>query len=130
MKIYKRTNNHLFCGHWNCSPLEIGMTERLMGVPEGEANHYHEFHEFYLVLDGRGQMEVQGEVFLIEKGSLLMIEPGEVHRISGVDPEAGFQWVIIKEQSAPDGKRFATHEHTGQQLAGADPASASGECGS
>ena len=113
MKIYKRKDSHLYCGHWNGSPLEIGITENLAEIPDGEAYHYHEFHEFYLFLDGRGQMEVHGEIIPIEKGSLLMVEPGEMHRIAAIDPEVGLQWVIIKEQSIPRGKHLANNEHAG-----------------
>ena len=107
MKIFRRKKDHLFCGHWNGSPLEIGMTERLTCVPDGETNHFHGFHEFYLFLDGRGQIEVEGDAIQVEKGSLLMVEPGEVHRISSVDSETGLQWVIIKEQSISEGKRLS-----------------------
>jgi mannose-6-phosphate isomerase-like protein (cupin superfamily) len=111
MKIYKRKDNHLYCGHWNGAPLEVGMTEKLMDIPKGEVNHSHEFHEFYLILAGRGRMEVRGEVVPIEKGSLLMIEPGEIHRIAAIDQDVGLQWVIIKEKSISNGKHVAGIQH-------------------
>lgn len=33
-----------------------------------------------------------------------MVEPGEPHRWTTVDPEPGLRWVLIKETSFPEGK--------------------------
>jgi len=53
MKTYSRTphTGHLLCGHWNGSPLEIGLTGgTVTAVPRGEAYHYHDYHEYYIIL--------------------------------------------------------------------------------
>ena len=40
----------------------------------------------------------------LEPGCLVMVEPGERHRIVWVDPDHGLRWVIVKQVSAPDSK--------------------------
>lgn len=58
MKTYtKREASHLLCGHWNGSPLEIGLTPLLDEVPTGEVLHRHEYHEYFVVLDGTGSLK-------------------------------------------------------------------------
>jgi hypothetical protein len=39
MKIYPRAHSRLVCGHWNGSPLEIGLTGHLRAIPEGDVYH-------------------------------------------------------------------------------------------
>ena len=104
MQIYQRTSSHLFCGHWNGSPVEIGVTQIIRAVPPGEAYHYHEYHEYYVVLQGKGSLNIEGREVPLEEQTVVMVQPGERHRVSRVDPEKGIQWVIIKQHSAPDSK--------------------------
>jgi len=110
MRIYRRANSHLLCGHWNGSPIEIGLTGVLKAVPRGEANHYHDYHEYYLILRGRGTLNVEERDVPLEANTIVMVQPGEQHHVVWVDPDAGIQWVIIKERSAPDGKIFVPEE--------------------
>jgi hypothetical protein len=44
MRIYDERSSHLFCGHWNGSPVEIG-EGRVMEVPSGEVRHNHPVSE-------------------------------------------------------------------------------------
>jgi quercetin dioxygenase-like cupin family protein len=102
LRIYQRTDSHLFCGHWNDSPVEIGLLTRILRqVPSHEQNHYH---EYYLVLEGNAALTVEGETVPLVAGSLVMVEPGERHHVSWVDPDLGVRWAIIKERSEPDSK--------------------------
>lgn len=105
MRTYKSTGSHLFCGHWNGSPLEIGfMPKPLTDVPGSEVLHYHEYHEYYVILEGQAELEVEGRPVPLRANTVVMVEPGEKHRVVWVDPEAGARWVIIKERSEPDSK--------------------------
>ena len=110
MKIFKQTNSHLFCGHWNGSPLEIGLTDLITEVPTGEIYHLHDFREYYLVLEGKGALLVEGSRVPLEAGSLIMVEPGEKHRVLELDAANGIRWVIIKERSEPKSKILASGE--------------------
>ena len=110
MKIFKQTNSHLFSGHWNGSPLEIGLTDLITEVPTGEVYHSHDFCEYYLVLEGRGALLVEDTRVPLEAGSLIMVEPGEKHQVSEIDADDGIRWVIIKESSKPKSKILDSDE--------------------
>ncbi len=75
-----------------------------MSIPQSEAYHYHEFHEYYVVLRGRATLCVEGSDVPLEAGMVVMMQPGEKHRLIWVDPDYGVQWIVVKERSAPDGK--------------------------
>lgn len=103
MQIYEQENSHLFCGHWNGLPVEIG-EGRLTAVPPGEVRHKHPYHEYYVVLEGEAELEVNGRVLPIKAGMVVMVEPGEWHQIISV---SNARWVIIKERSQPNSKIVA-----------------------
>lgn len=111
MRTYRRSDSHLFCGHWNGSPLEIGFPDGpLLQAPANEVRHFHDYHEYYVVLEGRAELEVEGETVPLHGGTVMMVEPGEKHRIVAVDPQVGARWVVIKERSLPDSKHVAPEE--------------------
>ena len=103
MQIYQKSGTHLFCGHWNGSPIEIGVTETLLDVPSTEQLHYHNYHEYYVILEGSGILEVDNNPVVLEEGTTVMVQPGEQHRVIEVG-ENGIRWVIIKERSEPNSK--------------------------
>jgi mannose-6-phosphate isomerase-like protein (cupin superfamily) len=105
MKTFTKSGSHLFCGHWNGSPLEIGLTELLLEVPGTERLHYHDYHEYYVILEGEGSLEVEGSVVPLLAGETAMVEPGESHQVVSVGP-AGIRWVIVKERSELDNKHI------------------------
>ena len=90
------------CGHWNGSPLEIGMGLRSK-VGAGEVRHHHSYREYFVVLEGSAELEVEGTPVPLRAGLVVMIEPGERHRVASVG-ETGARWVVIKERSEPDTK--------------------------
>jgi quercetin dioxygenase-like cupin family protein len=107
MKIYHKSEASgagpaWVCGHWNGSPIQIGMGFR-SEVGVGEVRHHHPYREFYVVLEGAAELEVEGQVIPLRPGMVVMVEPGERHLVASVG-EAGAHWVVIKEQSAPDSK--------------------------
>ena len=96
MRVYEQGDTHLFCGHWNGSPLEIGITSLLRTVPDGEARHHHDYHEYYVVLEGSAELEVEGrEIPLRERHRVVSVAPG------------GVRWVIVKQRSEPDSKHVS-----------------------
>lgn len=107
MEIYKRAASHWLCGHWNDSPVEIGLTGVMKSVPHGEVYHFHDYHEYYVILNGKGTLNVEGGDVPLEAETVVMVRPGERHRVTWIDPEAGIQWVVIKEKSVPNSKRIA-----------------------
>ena len=54
-------------------------------VPAGGATqrHYHKLaEEFYFILDGRGEMEIDGEMRSVGPGDAILIPPGTWHTIT------------------------------------------------
>lgn len=53
-------------------------------ISEDSRSHYHKkMTEVYYVLEGTGQMELDGERFDIQPGSSVMVKPGCRHRAIG-----------------------------------------------
>lgn len=103
MRVYERSGSHLLCGHWNGSPVEIGLTSRLTQIPDSEVPHHHDYHEYYVVLEGSGELDVEGSAVPLVAGSVVMVEPGERHQLTSIGAQ-GVRWVIIKERSTPNSK--------------------------
>jgi mannose-6-phosphate isomerase-like protein (cupin superfamily) len=107
MKLYykseeSRDTPSWICGHWNGSPLEIGMGLR-SEVGAREIRHYHPYREYFIVLEGSAELEVEGTIVSLRAGMIVMIEPSERHQITSVSPP-GARWIVIKERSEPDTK--------------------------
>jgi mannose-6-phosphate isomerase-like protein (cupin superfamily) len=114
VRIYGPSESPWRCGHWNGSPLEIGVSRGVLKrVPPTETYHNHDFHEYYVVLHGRAMLRVEGRDVPMEAGTVLMVQPGERHRVTWVDPDKGARWVAIKERSAPDGKVVVPEPQSG-----------------
>ena len=96
MQVYTRESSHYFCGHCNGSPLEIGDSTLLRSAssttsPSKEA-----------------QLEVERDTVLLKAGSVVMVHPGECRRISWVHPELGARWIVVKQESHPNGKHIVS----------------------
>lgn len=90
------------CGHWNGSPLAIGTGLR-SEVGPGEVRHHHPYREYYVVLAGTAELEVEGTQVPLHAGMVVMVEPGERHQVVSVG-ETGARWVVIQERSEPNTK--------------------------
>ena len=102
MRIYQKSEASgdgpaWICGHWNGSPLEIGMGLR-SEVGLGEIRHHHPYREYFVMLEGAAELEVEGMPVPLHAGMVVMIEPGERHWVTTVG-ETGARWVVIKERS-------------------------------
>jgi quercetin dioxygenase-like cupin family protein len=75
-------------------------------VGTGEVRHYHPYREYYVVLEGTAELEVEGTTIPLNAGMVVMVEPGERHQVVDVG-EAGARWIVIKERSEPDTKYVA-----------------------
>ena len=93
------------CGHWNGSPLQIGLGLRTE-VGSGEVRHYHPYCEYYVVLEGSAELEVEGQLVPLQSGMIVMVEPGEWHQVVNVGA-TGARWIDIKARSEPDTKYVA-----------------------
>lgn len=106
MRVYERSVATWFCGHWNSSPIEIGVTPLLRAVPDGEVRHHHDYCEYYVVLEGSAELEIEGRAVPLRADTIVMVEPGERHRVVAVGSN-GVRWVIVKQRSEPNSKHIS-----------------------
>ena len=58
------------------------LAEATLEGGQATARHYHAAsEEFYYVLEGRGEMEIDGELAAVVPGDAILIPPGARHRI-------------------------------------------------
>lgn len=53
-----------------------------------EARHYHPYREYYLVLAGSAELEVEGAAVPLRAGMVVMVEPGDRHQVVAVGKAA------------------------------------------
>ena len=63
--------------------LEIGVY--VLVAPEADTQQPHEDDEVYVVLSGRGALEVEGNSFSFAEGDALFVEAGADHRFTGYE---------------------------------------------
>jgi mannose-6-phosphate isomerase-like protein (cupin superfamily) len=105
MKLFKKSDSQLLSGHWNDSPVEVGLTNILKSLPEKERLHSHSYYEYYVILHGSLKLEIGKEVVEAEKEMVVMVAPKEKHRIIGIDSEEGAKWIVIKQKSTSKSKK-------------------------
>jgi len=60
------------------------VTQHVVDISADSRCHYHKkLTEIYYVLDGQGQMELDGELFDLTPGAVVLIKPGCRHRAVG-----------------------------------------------
>lgn len=104
MKVYSKTGSGpaWICGHWNGSPLEIGMGLR-KEIGNNEVMHSHPYREYYIAIEGEAQLQVGHDQVRLTPGSVMMVEPGEEHMVSSIAKDGAF-WIVVKERSEPGTK--------------------------
>jgi mannose-6-phosphate isomerase-like protein (cupin superfamily) len=63
--------------------LEIGVY--ILVAPEPDRQQPHDTDEVYVVLDGRGTLEVEGQSFEVSEGSAVFVEAGAEHRFTSYE---------------------------------------------
>jgi mannose-6-phosphate isomerase-like protein (cupin superfamily) len=63
--------------------LEIGVY--VLVAPEPDRQQPHEFDEVYIVLEGSGVLEVEGESTPLEEGGALFVPAGAEHRFTAYE---------------------------------------------
>jgi mannose-6-phosphate isomerase-like protein (cupin superfamily) len=63
--------------------LEIGVY--VLVAPEPDTQQPHEDDEVYVVLEGRGALDVEGKSFPVADGDALFVEAGADHRFTGYE---------------------------------------------
>jgi len=63
--------------------LELGVY--VLVAPEPDTQQPHDDDEVYVVLSGRGTLEVAGQSFEVSEGDALFVEAGADHRFTGYE---------------------------------------------
>jgi mannose-6-phosphate isomerase-like protein (cupin superfamily) len=63
--------------------LEIGVY--VLVAPQADEQQPHEDDEVYVVLEGRGELTVEDEVFPVTEGMALFVPAGAEHRFTGYE---------------------------------------------
>jgi mannose-6-phosphate isomerase-like protein (cupin superfamily) len=63
--------------------LELGVY--VLVAPEPDTQQPHADDEVYVVLEGRGTLEVEGQVFHVAEGDALFVEARAEHRFTGYE---------------------------------------------
>jgi mannose-6-phosphate isomerase-like protein (cupin superfamily) len=63
--------------------LELGVY--VLVAPEPDTQQPHEDDEVYVVLEGRGTLEVETESFAVGQGHAVFVEAGADHRFTGYE---------------------------------------------
>ena len=63
--------------------LELGVY--VLVAPEPDTQQPHDDDEVYVVLSGRGTLEVEGQSFEVAEGDALFVEAGAEHRFTGYE---------------------------------------------
>ena len=63
--------------------LELGVY--VLVAPEPDTQQPHDDDEVYVVLSGRGTLEVEGQSFDVAEGNALFVEAGAEHRFTGYE---------------------------------------------
>ena len=77
--------------------LEVGVY--VLVAPEPDRQQPHEDDELYVVLEGRGVLEVEGESTPVQEGSAVFVPAGDEHRFTGYEGLSVL--VIFARQPAP-----------------------------
>jgi mannose-6-phosphate isomerase-like protein (cupin superfamily) len=108
MKVYSKTGSEpaWICGHWNASPLQVGMGLR-KEIGANEVMHSHPYCEYYIAIEGEAEMQVGHDQVKLAPGAVVMVEPGEEHMVSSVAKDGAF-WIVVKERSEPGTKMISS----------------------
>ena len=109
MEIYrKKEKSTPGFGYWgDFGEIDMGFSYGYVEKREGfsgEKRHYHKKGTVYfLTLEGRGSLEVDGEDVVMEKDILIRVDPGEIYKVKSV-LETPFHWLAICTSKDPQEK--------------------------
>jgi mannose-6-phosphate isomerase-like protein (cupin superfamily) len=76
------------------SGMELGVY--VLVAPEPDRQQPHEWDEVYIVLEGRGVLDVEGERIPVEEGRAIYVKAGAEHQFTGYE---GLSMLVIFDKS-------------------------------
>jgi mannose-6-phosphate isomerase-like protein (cupin superfamily) len=74
--------------------LEVGVY--VLVAPEPDRQQPHEWDEIYVVLEGRGTLDVEGEQILVQEGGAAYVKAGADHRFTAYE---GLSLLVVFDKS-------------------------------
>ena len=81
-------------------PIQFGIHN--CDIPIGPAHFHRTMHEYFFIIQGKVKLSVQGRHISLEKGDLLVINPGEVHEMVSRSSDA--EYVLLLPAPVPNDK--------------------------
>jgi mannose-6-phosphate isomerase-like protein (cupin superfamily) len=78
--------------------LQLGVY--VLVAPEPDRQQPHEWDEVYVVLEGRGTLDVEGEEIPVREGGAVYVKAGAEHRFTGYE---GLSLLVIFDKSQTAG---------------------------
>lgn len=106
MKILKTREFEKDCriaGSFNGSTLAIARAVAKEVLPGEKEHFHHSATEYYIFLRGKAEISVGDDSIEVSGGDVLVIDPGEIHRIIRIIEEIDY---ITVRDSIADDKRF------------------------
>jgi len=108
LKYKKKVKDTQGFGYWgDFGDIDMGFSSGLIKnnhLFPGEKLHYHTKGTMYfLIMDGIGEVEVDGVKVLMEKNALYRVDPGEKYRVLGAK-KTPFSWICICTSKDPKEK--------------------------
>lgn len=74
---------------WLAGPWNSALTGafKIVRSPQEEPHYHRHMREICMVTSGRAELSVQGQVFMIDRGVLVIVEAGEVHAWRGMSSD-------------------------------------------
>ncbi len=95
--------------------MEVSVTKLPAGLAVPFLHRHRTHEELYLVVDGRGEMQVDGQVFPLSEGSAIRVAPAGVRSIRAA-PDAELTFVCI--QAKADSMTIEEMGRDGEKLDG------------
>ena len=73
----------------------VDLTVVPAGSEIGGHTHEHDNHELYVIVSGCGRMELDGEIFDVGAGDVIMNQPGGTHGLKNVS-DADLRIVVVE----------------------------------
>jgi quercetin dioxygenase-like cupin family protein len=68
---------------------------------EGNRLHYHDdWHEWWYIVKGQWEWEIEGEKFLVKQGDVVSIEKSKWHKITAVGDAPAIRLAVSKDKVA------------------------------
>lgn len=68
---------------------------------EGNRRHYHaDWNEWWYIVDGKWEWEIEGKTITVSKGDIVFIEKGKLHKVTAIGDKPAIRLAVSREDVA------------------------------